>query len=174
MPFNYRIIKNTNTTHGTSVAIHSVYYNKYDEIEGWSAYPEILTDDGEIELAKNLVTVEKALLRPVLELTKDEYGKEFLVEAAEQPNVMEMPQGDHWRKAVIYRKGDNGEIINHRRSSDMPFWVKIQDYSEPIAAFKAAVGVRSPFYYVARGDGLIVATYTSNQVIKEEPLNTSF
>ncbi|CAH7391178.1 hypothetical protein VCHA53O466_50037 [Vibrio chagasii] len=174
MSFNFRIIKDRNSTHGTLVAIHSVYYGKDGKIDGWSGKPEILSDDSEIQLAKNLFVVQQALLRPVLEIAKDEHGAEILIEAAKQPNVMEMPQGEHWQKVVIYRKADNGEIIDHRRPTDMPFWVKIRDYSEPIAVFKATAGVRKPFYYVARGDGLIVATYTDAQITKEEPLNASF
>lgn len=64
-------------------------------------------------------------------------------------------------------KDENDKPILNRREKDKPVVVKIRDYTLPILAFKAEFngGRFGPydFYYVARGDGTIVATYTDSQ-----------
>lgn len=60
-----------------------------------------------------------------------------------------------------------GKKIDYRRASDLLYLVKIRDYSLPIAAFLSADDVMSPFYYLARGDGLIIATYDDSRVVNK-------
>ncbi|MGD1524172.1 hypothetical protein [Vibrio owensii] len=78
---------------------------------------------------------------------------------------------DFWNKAVLYKDDKDGNRIESRRKEDELYLIKIRDYQLPIAAFKAVDNVKFPFFYVARGDNLIVATYWDSQVVWEKKVD---
>lgn len=67
-----------------------------------------------------------------------------------------------------------GKEITDRRNGDKLYLIKIRDYALPIAAYfaKQSDGRFGPysFYYVARGDGTIMATYATEQVVEATEL----
>lgn len=75
---------------------------------------------------------------------------------------------------VHYYFDANGKEITGRRSGDKLYLIKIRDYTLPIAAYfaKQSNGRFGPysFYYVARGDGTIMATYAPEQVVEATEL----
>lgn len=175
MSVELRIIETDTHLLGTSFGIHEVIFDEKGNITDWKEdSPSVVWGESVWEMGEYLVKFNEAMLKPVLEIVKDEDGKETLQVAKNQPNIGNLPQSDHWRKAVIYYRNKSNKIIDHRRDTDKLYWIKIRDYVKPIAAFKAVDDVVFPFYYVARGDGLIVATYTDCQVIKEQLIEPDF
>lgn len=151
--------------------MHEVYRDDKGRFNGWSEYPISLADDSAKDLGALLVLASEAMVKPVLEIVND--GNSYsLSECLTQPEPTSIPQSDHWQKVVSYEKDRTGKIIDHRRTNDKLYLVKIRDYSLPIAAFKAEDNVEFVSYYVARGDGLITASYSDSQVTSEKLITT--
>lgn len=173
MNTQYRVIKTDSLSYGIGFTIHNVSINEDGEfilLNDKIAQPQEKSAES---LGQKLVNWSEAMLKPVLEVVQID-GKNKLVEAKEQPDRYKIPQSDHWRKAVLYKEDKKGKVIDHGRKGDKLYWIKIRDYLEPIAAYKAEDNVEFPFFYVRRGDNQIVATYWASQVTQEALLETPF
>lgn len=164
-----RLIRHTMPNLGSYITINNVLTDDDGNIVYWEKAGLKLEAATEHELDEKLTDWNNALHKPVLEVVTVD-GEQRLVECKDQPNFDSYSSYKFWRKAVIYHTDKSGARIESRRPNDKPCWIKIRDYINPIMAYKAVENVDYPFYYVSRGDGLIVGSYSDSQVVREQPI----
>ncbi|WP_210498207.1 hypothetical protein [Vibrio crassostreae] len=174
MDYEYRRIQTKSMNGEAEISIVIVYLDQKGEITGWESTGEAAIKPLDCSSDDALAETQVAMSKPVLEVVSSEQGEDVLIEVQQSPRLRVVPQAGYWCQRVIMHKTRSGKLVDHRRVCDKPYWVKVRDYTRPIMVFKAVDDIEFPFYYVVRGDGLIVATYCTGQVVKEELIHQPF
>lgn len=174
MDYEYRRVKTKSVNGEAEISIIIVYLDKNGKITGWGSNGEAAIKPLDCSSDDAMAMTQVTMNKPVLEVISSEQGDDVLIEVQETPRLKLTPQAGYWCQRVITHKTRSGKLVDHRRECDQPYWIKVRDYTRPIMVFKAVDDIEFPFYYIARGDGLIVATYCTGQVVKEELIHQPF